>query len=61
MQAEQILPTTLEVVYAPIFLAAALVAWVEGTGLTTLLAFLLMFYRVLPDIKTLDYHSPQWY
>jgi subfamily B ATP-binding cassette protein MsbA len=59
MQAQQILPTTLEVVYAPIFLAAVLVAWVTGTGLTMLLAFLLLFYRVLPDIKALDYHRAE--
>jgi ATP-binding cassette, subfamily B, bacterial MsbA len=59
LQAERFVPSAMEVVYAPIFLAAILMAWTSGTGVPTLLAFLLLFYRVQPDIKVLDHYRTQ--
>lgn len=55
-QAQQILPVALETVYAPVFLAVVLTASVAKIGVPMLLAYLLLFYRVQPDIKQLDSH-----
>jgi len=55
IQAQQIIPVALEVVYAPVFLAVVLTASVATIGVPTLLAYLLLFYRVQPDLKQLDY------
>jgi subfamily B ATP-binding cassette protein MsbA len=55
-QAQQLLPVALETVYAPVFLAVVLTASIAKIGVPMLLAYLLLFYRVQPDIKQLDSH-----
>ena len=51
---ERIIPSLLEVVYAPIFLGAVVIAGYTSIGVPVLLAFLLLFYRLQPHIKSVD-------
>jgi subfamily B ATP-binding cassette protein MsbA len=58
-QSEQIIPLVLEVVYAPIFVITVLAALLTETGVPTLLAFLVLLYRIQPDIRNLDCYRTQ--
>jgi subfamily B ATP-binding cassette protein MsbA len=51
---ETVVPV-LELVYAPLFVAAVVVAWYVGVGVPTLIAFLALVYRLLPHAKTLEH------
>jgi subfamily B ATP-binding cassette protein MsbA len=55
MQAQQIIPATLEIVYAPVFLAVILTAVVVKISVPVLLPYLLLCYRVQPDIRQLNH------
>jgi hypothetical protein len=43
-----------ELLYLPAFLAVIAVAWATGVGLSSLLVFLLLLYRMQPALKRLD-------
>ena len=43
-----------ELLYLPAFLAVIAVAWMTGVGLSTLLVFLLLLYRMQPGLRRLD-------
>jgi subfamily B ATP-binding cassette protein MsbA len=45
----------LEVLYAPLFIGIALLAWFIEIGMPILLAFLLLLYRLQPHVKGIDY------
>lgn len=44
----------IEILYVPLFLSAVIAAWYVEVGLPTLIAFLLLLYRMQPHIKGLD-------
>jgi ATP-binding cassette, subfamily B, bacterial MsbA len=44
----------IEIMYVPLFLSAVIAAWYVEVGLPTLIAFLLLLYRMQPHIKGLD-------
>jgi subfamily B ATP-binding cassette protein MsbA len=44
----------IEILYVPLFLSALIAAWYVEVGLPTLIAFLLLLYRMQPHIKGLD-------
>ena len=44
----------LEFLYIPMFLGVFFMAWQAEVGLSTVLAFLLLLYRVQPHLKTFD-------
>lgn len=46
----------IELLYVPLLVGAVLVALATGHGLPTLLAFLLLFYRMQPQIKQFERH-----
>jgi subfamily B ATP-binding cassette protein MsbA len=54
MQAQQIIPAILEIVYAPVFFAVILTAVVMKIGMPVVLPYLLLCYRVQPDLRQLD-------
>jgi len=45
----------LDVLYVPIFFIALAIAHATGVGLTVLLPFLLLFYRLVPQLRSFDH------
>lgn len=50
----RIIPSLLEIAYVPIILSAVLIAQYLNIGVPILLAFLLLFYRLQPQIRAID-------
>ncbi len=52
----RIIPAMLEVAYVPIFLTTVVIAQSLAIGVPSLLAFLLLFYRLQPQVRAMDQH-----